>query len=327
MTPRSVPFTGTLVDARKAPAETLRLVSECAATLRSEGKSWADFYANAGRRKVEDGSYLGVLWISPGGDAIASVAWEVSGELGRRGGIYLAEGYQRRSVLEAFLDRLESETATELPFISWAGDVPGVPDDQCAAVFQGRGYVSVVRADMRFPKRIPLTPTASSPSVTLRNLTFSDEADIADLLFRVYADDPLERALFATTSDQREGARRGTHGLLHGEVGRWIPEASFGIFDGGRLVAQTLANELGGGLITEVGVDPSFRRRGFARRLLPFTIRALRAAGFEEPRLVVTMRNERAVRLYLSLGFEFVPGGDGRMWLNSRALGLAPATP
>jgi ribosomal protein S18 acetylase RimI-like enzyme len=311
-----------LVDARSAPAETLRLLAQCRDAFKTAGKSGADFFYATARRKIEEGAFLGLLWIGPGEEAMAYAAWEVAGELGRRGSLYLSEGFQRPKILEGFLNRLDHASEGSLPFISWTGDVPGLSDEECASVFSRRGFVGVERADMRFPQGAALPAEPPNPSHVFRPLGMDDEPAIADLLFRVYEEDPFERALFATTSDSREDSRRGAHALLHGEVGRWIPEASFGIWDEGRLIAHTLANELDGGLITEVGVDPTYRRRGLARRLVFHTVAALRAVGFQEPRLVVTLRNERAARLYERIGFVFVPGGSGRVWLRVPALGV-----
>ncbi|MGA7860732.1 MAG: GNAT family N-acetyltransferase [Thermoplasmata archaeon] len=325
--PETIPApVGTLVPAIDFPGETLRLVAEQRDSLRWEGNAWADFYADRGRKKVEDHSFLGLLWWGPGDEAVALAGWELAGELGRRGFVYLAEGYQRRAVLGEFLGRLESTVPPALPFISWADEVPGISEPDRAAVFAGRGFSPVVRADMRLPRGTDPPHPAPKPGYAPRALTLADEALIADLMYRAYSDSP-ERAIFATTLDQREDARRGTRGLLHGEVGRWLPDASFGIEEGGRLIAHTLANELEGGLISEVGVDPSYRRQGLARRLLPLTIGALRSAGFEVPRLVVTMWNAGAVRLYQSTGFEFVPAGAGRVWLDLRALGVTRPPP
>jgi ribosomal protein S18 acetylase RimI-like enzyme len=310
-----------LIDAITAPAESLRLVAQCRDSMGAEGNLWADSFADRARSAIEDGSFTGRLWPGPGGEGVALAGWEVAGTLGRRGWVYLAEGYRRRTMLEGFLQRLEAPSNDRLPFISWADEIPGVLETDRQRVFAGRGLFPVIRADMRYPKSANPPRLAADPAYPPRTLGLTDEPRIADLLYRVYADSP-ERALFATTLDQREDARRGTYGLLHGDVGRWLPEASFGIQEGDRLVAHTLANELAGGLVTEVGVDPAYRRRGFARRLLPLTIDALRSAGFEVPRLVVSLWNPGAVRLYERMGFEPAPGGSSRVWLNLSVLGV-----
>jgi ribosomal protein S18 acetylase RimI-like enzyme len=315
-------FEGRLAPANEFPAETLRLVGQHRDLLRREGKNWGDYYAAQVRRQVEDRSFSGQLWLGPADEAIGLAGWELAGGLGRRAFLYLAEGYQRRAMLEEFLRRLDPVSADGLPFISWSDDVTGVAESDRAAVFSARGFAPVVRAEMRYPKEVNPPRTPPDPNYDVRQLTLTDESGIADLLLRAYAKS-AERSLFATTLDQKEDARRGTQDILHGKVGRWLPVASFAFQTGHRLVALTLANELEGGLISEVAVDPDFRRLGLARRLLPLTIDALRRGGFETPRLMVTMWNMGAVRLYQQLGFEFVPGGAGRVWLNLERLGVS----
>ena len=319
--------TGRLLDARDEPAESRRLLAQSRDALSTEGYAWADFHFDRGRAQIQDGSFQGRLWFGPGDEAIAIAGWDPAGELGRRGWIYLAEGYRTRTVLEEFLRRLEEPSAGLLPFVSWRDEIPGISPADRQEIFTRRGLTGVVRADMRFPRGLDPPPAPIDAAFPTRRLTGDDEGMIADLLYRAYEDSP-ERALFATTLDHREDSRRGARGILHGEVGKWLPDASFGIVEGDRLIAQTLANDFLGGLISEVDVHPAFRRKGFARRLLPLTIRALRSAGFETPRLVVTMWNPGAVQLYRREGFEFVPGGAGRVWLDLRAMGVsAPSTP
>lgn len=318
------PAAGPLVDAVAYPAEALRLLGEYRDGLRADGKTWADFVYASIRQKIEERSFLGLLWLGPAGEGMGIAGWEIAGRLGRRGWIHLAKGHQSRADLERFLELLDASGGRTLPFISWSDDIPGVGPSERESVFRGRGFSPVVRADMRLPSGTSLPSVPSDPALPPRSLSIADEPLIADLLYRTYRGEP-ERALFATTRDEPEDARTGTHELLHGGVGRWRPDASFGIEHDGRLIAQTLGNEFEGGLITEVNVDPDYRRRGLARRLLPLTVEALRAAGFEEPRLVVTLWNQGATRLYRSLGFEFVPGGDGRVWLDLSAFGMAPS--
>jgi ribosomal protein S18 acetylase RimI-like enzyme len=314
---------GALLPALDYPAETLRLIHERRDALRLEGKEWADFYADSARRQVEEKTFLGLIWSGPGDEAVALAGWENAGQIGRRGWAHLAEGYRRTKVLEQFLALVESDSRSRLPFLSWSDDVAGLSDTDRFGVFTARGLYPVVRADMRFPREVQLPLMDPKPGFVVRPLTLADEEAIATLLFRVYTNSP-ERALFATTLDEEDDARKATHDLLHGGIGRWLPAASFGIELDRRLVALTLANELAGGLISEVGVDSSFRRQGLARQLLSRTVRALRTAGFDVPRLVVSMWNPQAVQLYKSMGFEFVPNGAGRLWINLKPFGISP---
>jgi ribosomal protein S18 acetylase RimI-like enzyme len=314
---------GTLVDAVAHPAEALRLMAQYRDGLRALGKTWADVTYAMVRQRIEDYSFTGQLWLGPADEPIAIAGWETAGSLGRRGWIHVADGSQSKAVLDRFLDLLDAFARPSLPFISWSDEIPGIDLPERESIFKRRGFFPVVRADMVFPEGAAVPHGSSDPTLPTRHLSIEDEPLIADLLYRAYRGEP-ERALFATTRDEEEDARTGTHELLHGGVGHWRPDASFGIEQEGRLIAQTLGNEFGGGLITEVNVDPAFRRRGLARGLLTLTVEGLRAAGFGAPRLVVSMWNSRAVQLYTSMGFVFVPGGEGRVWLDLQALGVNP---
>lgn len=316
---------GTLLNAVDFPAETLRLVSECRDTLQRSGVEWADWFAGVVRRSVESRAFEGVLWAEPGGDAVALAEWEKAGERGRRGWIYVAEGYQRASVFTTFLRRLDTMDPAGLPLLSCSPDLPGVPDSDRDAVFRDRGFLPVSRCDMIYPRNASLPAPLPAPGQDARSLTLADKEGMAKLDRRAYADNPIDRGLFTTALDELEDARRAIASIVGGRYGRWLPEASFGIEQDGRLVALTLANDFQGALISDVAVDPAYRGKGLASRLLYLTVGALRSAGFEDPRLVVTMQNRRAVRLYQRLGFQFVPGGSGRSWLNARALGISPS--
>lgn len=313
------------VNALELPAETLRLVSECRDALQRAGFDWGDQFAAIVREHVEHRAFEGLLCSGPGGEAIALAEWQKAGERGRRGWVYVAEGYQQRAVLAAFLEHLEASDPAGLPFLSCSPDLPGVPDVDREAVFRSRGFLPVSRADMIYPKEASLPASSGNSDPPVLSLTLADQERMADLNRRAYADNPIDRGLFSTSLDEREDARRAMEMLVGGRYGRWLSEASFGIEEGGRLVAQTLANDYHGALISDVAVDPAHRGKGFAGRLLYRTIGALRAVGFETPRLAVTLENHRAVRLYQYLGFQFVPGGGGRSWLNARALGIPPS--
>jgi GNAT superfamily N-acetyltransferase len=93
-------------------------------------------------------------------------------------------------------------------------------------------------------------------------------------------------------------------GILRGETGRFMPEASFVSLDGGQLAGAILVcHWMGSPLVAELGVASDHRRRGIARALA--SAASTRLAALEEPvwALYVTMGNEPAIALYRGLGF------------------------
>lgn len=98
-------------------------------------------------------------------------------------------------------------------------------------------------------------------------------------------------------------------GILRGETGRFMPEASFVSLDGRRLSGAILISHwMGSPLIAELGVAADRRRRGIARALLGAA--STRLAALDEPRwaLYVTLGNEPAIALYRATGFSEAGG-------------------
>ena len=58
------------------------------------------------------------------------------------------------------------------------------------------------------------------------------------------------------------------------------------------------------GRISNIGVDPSRRSKGYGRRIMLFGLQQLKAAGCSQAKLRVHVDNEPALNLYKSLGFE-----------------------
>lgn len=312
-----------LVDAQRFPDEVLRLLSERRDDLVAAGASWADVVSDQLRTQVRSGSFLGAIWPGPSDEAVAMIGWQGAGTFGRRGWVYLARGHRSAGLLDRLLHQLDREGGP--PFVGWSDQIPGLAPEQTDAIFRRRGYTPVVRAEMHLPRGVVISPQPLAPAFSVRSLSARDEDRVASLMKRVYHGEP-ERALFATTRDEAEDARTSVHDIVHGGIGKWLPEASFGVDHEGALTAYTLANAHFGGLVTELGVAPAFRRKGLARALLARTTQSLRDLGFPEPRLMVTMWNDRAVRLYQRVGFEFTAGGAERVWVDLRAFGLARGT-
>ncbi len=98
-------------------------------------------------------------------------------------------------------------------------------------------------------------------------------------------------------------------GILRGETGRFMPEASFVSLAEDRLEGAILVSHwMESPLISELGVAADRRRRGIAGALLAAA--STRLASLEEPRwaLYVTVGNDPAITLYRGLGFSQAGG-------------------
>lgn len=98
-------------------------------------------------------------------------------------------------------------------------------------------------------------------------------------------------------------------GLLKGDSGRFMPDASYVVLEANRIMGAILVTHwMGMPLVSELGVAKDRRRRGIGRALLETSMGRL--AGIDEPRLglYVTVGNDPAIGLYRSLSFAQVGG-------------------
>jgi ribosomal protein S18 acetylase RimI-like enzyme len=84
-------------------------------------------------------------------------------------------------------------------------------------------------------------------------------------------------------------------------------------------VVLTSAVAPGVGHTTQICVMPGYQRHGLGRRLIEATIQSLRAHRFSALSLTVTAANERAVRLYASLGFTQIKTFTAGVWQSTGA--------
>jgi ribosomal protein S18 acetylase RimI-like enzyme len=302
---------GAIVALSSSPSEALRILgeSELALDPASGLTPWVRSQNERYREQIRDGRLDGGLWIGPKDEAVGLALWEGPARTGRNVVVFLGDGYRTPAALISFVRAIEA--AGRLRSVN--GPVPGLADVAVGAALLPLGFTAVERADMVFPET---TPTPNVPEVSgrpTRPLQADDEARIARLIERAYADTPIDRWLFAQTPDEQFGDEAAAE-LLGTGVGTWRPDASFGVEVDGRIVAATLVNELEGPLLSEVMVDPGWRRRGLARRLIARSVAAVRELNLGTLRLVVTIGNDRAELLYHSMGFVPTPV-RGSLWL------------
>jgi ribosomal protein S18 acetylase RimI-like enzyme len=106
-------------------------------------------------------------------------------------------------------------------------------------------------------------------------------------------------------SDTLEGNTRLLQGILDGELGRFLDESSVALDEGGRTLGFALVVEESPkvGVLVDLAVAPTERRRGLGRLLMTRILRALVALGYARVRLWVTEGNRPARALYKSFGF------------------------
>jgi len=310
-----VPGSGELVDVAEYPMEALRLLTERRAALRELGWPSADTPPYPELTAVREGRFDGALWVGPMDEAIGVVGWTPLGRGGRSAELFLTKEYRNPTAFQQLLRRVERSGGPpilklELPALGWEPTV-------VAPSLEPTGFRHFVRHEMRYPGERS-APPATPPFDGMRTLRAEDAPATSALLERAYADFPLDPAYFGLGQGTTGEFDREVQEILDGTIGRWRPEASFGVERDGRLVGVTMMNDLHGSLISEVAVDPAHRGRGLARSLIGATIRAIRAQGAPDPRLVVTAVNARARALYLSLGFEPVPFPEENIWVNFR---------
>ncbi len=179
-----------------------------------------------------------------------------------------------------------------------AGAITASFDEAYAPAFEALGFRRLfARTRMEAPtKRLPLSMTTLKPP---------EEAEVlalARFFMDVYEGHPEQG--YGMHVGPEEDWRAYVTGILRGESGRFMPDASFVTLEGERLTGAILVTDwMDSPLIAEIGVAPDRRRRGIARALLSAASTRLASVGQGRWALYVTLGNEPAIALYRSFGF------------------------
>lgn len=179
-----------------------------------------------------------------------------------------------------------------------AGAISASFDGAYERDFEALGFHrSFARMRMEAPtRRLP------PPGLPLKPPEEAEIPGLARFFMEVYKDH-MEQ-MYGMHVGSEEDWRGYMTGILRGETGRFMPEASYVSLDGDRLVgAVLLSHWMGSPMVSELGVARDHRRRGIATALM--SAASTRLAVLEEPRwaLYVTVGNEPAIALYRGLGF------------------------
>jgi ribosomal protein S18 acetylase RimI-like enzyme len=317
---------GRLVGLADALPEALRLAEGARRLLEAVPDELAP---PIGRRLVDgvrDAGLTGRLWVGPRDEAIGLAVWERGVPAGRRAFLHLDDGFRGDAALGSFVDRLREEPG-EAPLLAVQDPVPGLPASEVDRGLLPKGFERLLRVDFHDPGG-PFPPDPGTDGI--RAVDPREAPALAELLEASFRDNPADRALFRHELDPLDDARRSVAQILEGRFGAFWSDASYAIPDPaepGRLLAASLVNDFNGPLLTEVMVAPAARRRGFARRLVRRSALAVRGRTELPMRLVVTLRNRRAYRLYDRLGFRRIDATLGGPWVDPAAAGVAGLDP
>jgi ribosomal protein S18 acetylase RimI-like enzyme len=165
------------------------------------------------------------------------------------------------------------------------------------------GVIYRWRAAMRLPLEELRDPPRLPSGYTVLPWDDARLAEVAGVDHRAYAgtvDGLLYRSYFSTP----DGCARMWRECIAGRFGRFDAERSLLLVTDGVVCGDVMVSKLGPVevFIGNLAVDPA-HQGGTGRALLLSCLWKCRAAGYQQASLAVTYENQRAFRLYESLGF------------------------
>lgn len=283
----------------------------------AEPAAWAD----AIDQQIREGRLPGRLWWSEERPA-GFVSWSAPGMLGVSVRLaYVEPAADRPAEYGRLLDAVRREAG---PIVLVHGPLPGLAPDEQRSVLADRGYRPCSRSEMVREGAHPLPEPQLSAGERLRPVRATDTEALAELHRRAYHR-RFDRYLFVETEDEAEDARREVAQLREGRYGPFEPLGSAVLEKDGKIVAAVLSVSTGAGtLVADVMVSPELQGGGLGRKVLSHAVRSVESAQGARTYLNVTEGNERAVRLYRSLGFvrSLGPSHD---WYDAHQIPVGPA--
>lgn len=285
----------------------------------AESETWVRHY----EEKLLAGTVNGRLYVV-GGVPVGFVSWFAGGPVGVSVELLYASGDACSPEDYAqILSGVEQEVG---PIAFVPGPLTGVSAEGEERLMRSLSFRRYGRSEMVREGDGDLSPEPPVEGERQRQVVREDLVDLARLHQRAYRDS-FDRYLFLELADEEEDARREVRDILEGRWGKLLPDGSWLCEKEGRIVGAVLSvhGRIGtGALIADVIVAPELQGRGLGRRLLTTAIRSMLGAGERRIYLNVTEGNERALRLYRSLGF-VRSLGPTRDWYNARRIPVAPS--
>ncbi len=148
--------------------------------------------------------------------------------------------------------------------------------------------------------RVELSASDRTRGPNVRTFDPDDVRALGAVMYRAYLD------TVDYDGETPEQADAEVAKTVEGEYGQFMPACSMVAVDGDSIVSATLITRFQGRpFVAFTFTDPAFSRRGLAQRCMQAAMFELFARGEQELRLLVTLANAPAVKLYTGLGFEW----------------------
>ncbi len=194
--------------------------------------------------------------------------------------------------------------AVDLVRAQGAESITATFEDRYGPDFSAIGFRrQFARIRMEAPTQRRLLP----PALSLRPPEEKEIAGLAKFLMEVY-DGHFEQRFGMHVGPEPEW-REYVAATLKGDVGQFLPDASFVHLECERIVGAVLITHwMGMPLVAELGVSKDRRGKGLARALLQAAMNRL--VDRDEPRIALyaTVGNDPAIRLYAAMAFNQVGG-------------------
>lgn len=256
-------------------------------------------------RAVDRGGLTGKA-IRCGGVTAAYAYYVVEGDRGVISGLVVSPSFRAEhigaAIVDAVVDELERRNVrrVETQFICY--DAPWL-----SSCFEARGFQTHWREFLRVAISRPRPQRESSKHVVVLPWSAWNLSEMASLMERAHRGgvDAVMNELYRTSS----GCRILLNNIIRQRgCGRSLTEASSIVRE------RTTDLPAGFAIVTEIGrrhghlaqvaVAPAFQGRGVGHHLLSHTFARLGELGLDTLSLMVSGGNERALRLYRSMGFE-----------------------
>jgi GNAT superfamily N-acetyltransferase len=294
------------VSARDVPSDVLfELMGALRSALSRRGEYLAPEWFDRAVADLRTGVLVG--WFLPAGEkARAGLAFLSERPPRGFGHVHVQPGEDAvdRAVLLTDTVREAASASLDRIDLGLTGLEPRQTAAYAARVARLPGFEIIRRFQLVRPLTVPTAPPASEPPEGLSRVPASqlplDELQAAD--WEAFRGSP-DAQLIAETP---EANRRVLEGILRGDLGQYLPEASPALVDSaGHAVSFLLAVQENARRASFVDflVLPQFRHRGIGRWTFGWAIRALTALGYTEVELWVTEANLAARALYAQFGF------------------------